>query len=205
MKKSFLGVTVAMVLFLSACSSTAPTLERGNCENGVYTNNFAGIRFTKPDDWFAWTDEEIAELMGVTQELLQNDGANINPKLLELQMIYDAFVQNPSTGTNVQVIFENLSLVMGGANITEQDYLDITWSQLEALTTIVYEREGDVSAYNICGKEYQGVKVKSTMNEMEMEQYYCVRKQGKYMVNIILTVLGGDHAEDIFSNFSQKL
>ena len=69
-----LFMAVLMLLGLCACASEPAEEEkefvpaRGTVENGVYKNEAFGITYTAEDNWDYYTEEEIAETMGVTAE-----------------------------------------------------------------------------------------------------------------------------------------
>lgn len=177
----------------AAETSQENVISRGTWDGNVYTNTFAGITYTKPEDWVAATDEEIAELFG--EEFTVADLENT-----EQQVIMDTMVQNPVTGTNMFVQFENLSMLIGGMNMTTDTYLDVTKSQLTAMDSMNYNVNADYSDIELSGNTYRVLE--ADVSDMNTKQYYCCRKEGKYMIAITITVMGDDSVDDIYNCFS---
>lgn len=173
----------------------------GNSSGGVYTNTFAGIKFTAPESWSFYTDEEIMELMEIGSDMLNDDDA-LAYELSMQATIYSMMAENAETGASVQIMFENLALV-GALGYSADDYADSIASQLEDLTEIEYE-VGEKSNKTIAGEDY--VVIPTTANSMgvDMEQYYLMRKIDGYMMSMIITTVPdlGTTLDDVTSLFS---
>ena len=74
------GLLLALVLVLSmaACGKkdgdggdSQSGFQRGTIENGIYTNTFVGIGCQLSDDWTYYTDEQLAELSGVSRKTME--------------------------------------------------------------------------------------------------------------------------------------
>ena len=102
-------LAVMMLLSVAACNNTpaSPKLTRGTWTGDEYANEFAGIRFTIPDGFVKLSDEELSEALSLGQEFI--DATEDELKLAELNTVYDAMVQDPSTGVNVIIMFEKVT------------------------------------------------------------------------------------------------
>lgn len=167
--------------------------------DNVYKNEYAGLTFNMPDGWTAATDDEIAQLMGLSADLMSEAGMQFTEKMLELQVINDALIRDSATGSSVIVTFENLGLVVGGSKTTEDEYLDIMKESLNATELTSYSF-GDSYEEKIGRESYRVLKADAA--EFDMVQYIYVRKQGSYMIDVIVTVMGTDDIANIMSNFS---
>lgn len=87
---------------------------RGTINGDVYSNQFIGISFTKPELWVYSTDEEIANLMGISAEVLE-DG-NFIMEASKLNTIYDMMVQDAMTGNNI-IILEKKANIWSGLQL----------------------------------------------------------------------------------------
>ena len=62
----------------SEAVSDGPELSVGEINGNVYTNSFTGITYTAPESWAFASDEELAELMGVSADIVAGGDANID-------------------------------------------------------------------------------------------------------------------------------
>lgn len=176
----------------------AEPLARGQWDGDTFINTYTDITFRLPEGWVASTNEELAAIMGVDAELLQDSGLQFDEKLLELQNVYDMMAHETATGSNVIVMYENLALTAGGTSFGEQDYLELLKSQITAEEIMNYQL-GDVYDQEIGGNRFAVLPVEAS--DMGVSQYHCVRKSDKCMVYLILTVLGDRSVDDVIGYF----
>lgn len=202
MKKTTQLIT-AMVLSLAllvGCggggSDSKPS--RGEWSDSTFTSTYAGITFAMPEGWLAATDEEIANLMGVSADVLKESGLNYNKTLLEMQNLYDMMAQDPMSGSNMILMFENLSFVAGGSQIDEAKYIEILTSQLQQ--TGYYDSFGEVSEQKLGANTYSSFSAQG--QGAQFTQTYYLRKNGAYMTCVIVSARGDDSIEDIVKQIS---
>lgn len=190
--KKLTALLLAFVLILSfaACGSDGDTekeLARGVIDGDVYKSDYTGLQFTKPAEWVYSTDEEIAAAMNIGAEAL---GDQFAETLATLTTVYDMMVIDPTTGTNVSIAYENLTL-SGAADMTNEEYLEAMKTQMAAVESmqIVFGEPGTVS---LGDGEYLRVLCTTTLNEMSVEQVYYLRNIDGYM-NFIIVTLAGDY------------
>ena len=111
----------------SKVSEGKAQLTRGENDGVVYRNRFLGFRFTKPESWMYYTDEEVAALTNMTAEMLGSD--KFAQTLAENPSIYDMMAVDLQTGSNVYMGYENLSKTFL-TNITVKQYVDMLKQQL---------------------------------------------------------------------------
>lgn len=171
---------------------------RGSWSGNTYTSEYAGITFKMPDSWNYGSDEEIANLMGVASDIISEAGMEFSKEMLELQNIYDMMAQDPLAGTNVIVMYENLSMSIGGSKYTEAEYLDLMRQQLESMD--LGFTFGEITDATVGGITYKAL---SAMYELGgVEQCYYVRKIDNRMLAIIVSVYGDDSIDDVIACFS---
>lgn len=163
----------------------------------MYSSEFAGLQFTMPEGWLAGTDEEIANLMGIGAEYL-SDAQKWATESAKLSTIYDMMAQDPVTGNNVMVMFENLSMAIGGSKLDEAGYFDVVKKQLENVEDLEYTFNDpfDATAGSI---EFYTVQANET--SVGLDQYYMMHKMDNYMVVMIITIVDDTKLEDILANF----
>jgi hypothetical protein len=178
-----------------AAEETGKELSRGTWNDDVYTNEFAGIQFTLPEGWLVATDEEIANIMGMGAEVMGDD-AKWAMEAAKQASIYDMMAQDPVKMNNVSIMFQNLSMSVGGTNISEKDYLEILEAQMKGIETLDYTY-GDPYETTINGVTFQTLRAETN----NIAQYYMVHRQDKYMVAVILTLVDDTDIEDILAQF----
>lgn len=64
---------------------------RGTVSDNIYMSAFSGLTFTADDKWTFLTDEEIASMLGVTEDDLKND--KLSSTLASTGVVYDMYAQ----------------------------------------------------------------------------------------------------------------
>ena len=203
MKRLSLFLLVIVVISLSAgCSdregqaAEARELVRGTWDGNVFTSEFASLTFTMPDNWVSGSDEEIAALMGVSVEFLSDQGMKITERMLELSTIYDMAAQNPVNGDSILLMYENLTMHIGGTRLTEMLYLESLAEQLDSFE-MGYTFLG-IKDTTIAGQIYKTLE--ASIDIYGLTQYYHARKIDNFMCAIIVTIDQGN--DNMISNLS---
>lgn len=156
---------------------------RGVWTDGVYANDFLNLKFTNPDGWTAAADQEIAEIMGLATEYSEG-GTAFSEAYAKAQNVYDMMTSSTADKTSVIIMAENLALSVGGTSYDEKAYADTVSQQLVAQTDIHYEAKG-TEEINIGSTPY--LMMSMSVNDGVMNQYYLMRRVGKYMATVIIS------------------
>ncbi|MBR4386532.1 MAG: hypothetical protein IKP51_08435 [Treponema sp.] len=194
MKKSFFAFVfflfaVAFVAAEDAQESAAKEFSTGEWNENVYTNDFLGIKYTMPEGWTKYNDEQIAEMMNLGKELL-NDNQKKFAELSKLTTVYHLLANNPMNGDTVCVITEKTFL-----GISAETYSKTLKTQLEALDAIDYQ-VSDITTREIAGREFSELKTTVQAIGFDITQIYYSYRLGKYILSIIVTSRGGDEGID---------
>ena len=198
--KKILVLTLAILMCFGcvACGSEKQ-ISHGTVENNVYTSEFTGITFTAPSGWTYLSEDEIAELMNTTADVFTDD--KFAEAVKDLDNFTDMMVTDPQTGTNVNVLYENLVL-SGNSKITEEEYLDVSIEQMKnAMAGISVELVGSEDA-TLSGANYLRAELKTTASGISMSQYLYMRKVSNYMVVVTVTITSGYELADLEAMFS---
>lgn len=200
-KTALVLLALVMVLGLAACGESIAEqnakIARGEINGNVYTSTYNGITFTKPDSWVYATDAEIAASVNLGAEAL--DQNNFEKTVSEAVSVYDMSVKDPTGGSNVMILYENLSL--SNPKITESEYLATLEKQLKEQTAIAYTI-GQTATKTIGGKVYKSLEMTASYSGISMAQTYYVRKIDNFMVGIIITAIGDTTVDDITAMIS---
>lgn len=195
--KSAVTATPAPTQTLLPTSTPEPTLTKGTWEGDAFTSNFARLRFTLPKGWKALSDEELAKIMGVAEELLKDNKWII--EATKLKTIQDMIAQDPISGNNVLIQYENLSLTPSAESVSETEYMEILKKQMESLKEFNYSF-GEPFSASIAGRDFTGLQANES--KLGYRQYFYLLKQSGYMVTIIVTLSDNTKIEDILPYFS---
>lgn len=214
--KSMLAIvlTASMLFVLSGCGNkeeekTTNDNEKTNVEqenktvefsmgswsDNVYSNDFLGLKFKLPNGWKYSSDEEIAEMMNLGEELL-NDEQKAAAEVSKLNSAYYMVANDPNTGDNISIISEKPAM-----EVTTEFYINQLKTQLQNVNTINYEI-GETSKETVAGKECDTLTVDASMSGVKMTQRYYIYKVDKYVICIISTSTSGEQKiNDIMKNF----
>lgn len=173
---------------------------RGTWEADVYTNDLVGYKYTLPQAWEASSDEAIAELLGVSADVL-SDEDKWAIESAKMTSVYDMMAQDPTSGNNVIVLFENLLLSAGTTDFTAEEYLEATTDLLKNTMNLDYSFDNTYDV-TIAGDTY--VVMSCTENSAGFSQYYITRKVDIYMECIVLTIVDNTKIDDILAQFTNK-
>lgn len=197
-----LCLTACIVMsFMSGCTALKQAVEqraaeerermRGTYDGDVYTSEFADLTFTAPDGWEYQNDEEISEAIGVG---LEHSDTEMSQETIEKESLYDMLVVNTNTGSNIIIMYAKIN---GG--ITEDKFISGFIKSTEEEQALECDFS-DITEINIAADSY-----KTAYNDLSsygLTQHLYIRKIGRHMMNIIISVFEGDNIEDILDHFS---
>lgn len=182
-------LTVLVIVSMAGCQpNEMKTFSRGIWEDNVYINEYLGLRCVLPDGFVAATDEEMAAVMGIGFDAISDDN-EFRKKVAELKVIGDMMASDTANSRSITVSLENLKLSIGGTNIDEAAYAEITRKQLEDLnesTNMDYETL-EQTTVDLGGESYLVMPVLSYGGQLRQEYY--LRRVDEYMLIVLLTGL----------------
>ena len=176
-------------------------ITKGSIEGNIYSSEFSGLNFTKPDSWVFATDEEIAQTMSIGQEVL-DDMTAYQEAVSKMATVYDMMVQDFETGCNISVVYENLTL-SGSVGMTEEEYIEAVTTQLAAIEDMEYTFGETTTMVVLSGEVYRCFSTYVSVNGIQIQQNYYVRAMDNYMNSVIVTLVNGAlSAQDVEAMFS---
>lgn len=192
-------ILCTLVLTLAGCGDTSKNggnnvnFSRGEWVDNQYQNDFAKIKFNLPEGWEKATDEQIAQVMGTGEELLNADQQKW-AELAEKTSVYGMTASDPSTGASVMVTLEKPVL-----KVTPERYIESVKQQLEALDSMQYS-VGDPYTKEIASESYTAADAE-LVGYNGMKQHYYVKAVGDYIVGIIVTTTEDSQLDTILNSF----
>lgn len=122
-------------------------------EDNVYRNEFAALALQMPDGWMPATDEQLAQVSGMTADFYNDK--EFYSELASRTTVLDFYCYDPQTGENINVTYENLLAYNNEEylNMTREEYKDLAIQAIGAQTNMQpTERSSEV--VTLGGEEY---------------------------------------------------
>lgn len=193
-------LAIIMVFMLVACNGQKVELSRGTIEGDVYKNESLGFEFTKPASWVYATDEEIADSLNIAVDNILGD--NFKEALENNPAIYDMMVVDMITGTNINIVYENLKKSFA-TNITEEQYVDALKRQVSGVSGMTVSFPDELEKVKLGEGDFTKCVCNTTLSGFNatMTQVYYLCKVDGYMVSVIVTITSGYTVTDIEAMF----
>lgn len=195
MKTRILALLLAfsMLLCLTACSGgegSAANFSRGTVSDGVYTNSFAGIVFSIPEEWDVYSNEELEEMYG---SILTSDE---DGKMLTC---YD-FVAQAKDGTSFTVSYENLGFLYG-ITIDEEEYLELMLEELRSQMQSAYgDTVCETGRTSVSGKIVPCINATVEVDGMKVCSCFVPKKVGDVMAGITVGALSENAVKEVLTH-----
>lgn len=201
-------VVLALLVSFSACGmqdiatsigeQKNKAVTHGVIEGDRFTSEYADLTFTKPSDWTYSSDDEIAELMNLSAEVLDQNA--FEEAATTMVTVYDMMATNSVTGDNISVVYENLKLT-SNASISEAAYFDAFEEQYT--TQSAFEvTVGERAEVKLGKHTYTRAAFTTNYSGIQMRQYMYARKIDNHMHLIVITLMQDTAIETYEAMFS---
>ena len=173
-----------------AAEDTADTpYEKGTITETDYQSEWLNLKFTPPETVVMNTEEELESVMRQGQSTLEkSSGMELGEDALS-GTVYEMMASSVSGFPNVSLVVEDASL----ENMTVDQYFLAAQQMLDA-TQMGYTYS-EVTDAQIGGQDFRVMETSVTINDYEVLQKYCTRKQGGKFVSIILSYTADTQTE----------
>lgn len=163
--------------------------EKGIITDTDYQSAWLNLKFTPPETVVMNTEEELQSVMQQGQSTLEeSSGVELGEDALS-GTVYEMMASSISGFPNVSVVVEDAAL----ENMTVDQYFLAAQQMLDA-TQMGYTYS-EVTDTQIAGQDFRVMETSVTVNDYEVLQKYCTRKQGGKFVSIILSYTTDTTAE----------
>ena len=163
--------------------------EKGTITDTDYQSAWLNLKFTPPETVVMNTEEELQSVMQQGQSTLEeSSGVELGEDALS-GTVYEMMASSISGFPNVSVVVEDAAL----ENMTVDQYFLAAQQMLDA-TQMGYTYS-EVTDTQIAGQDFRVMETSVTVNDYEVLQKYCTRKQGGKFVSIILSYTTDTTAE----------
>ncbi len=166
---------------------------KGTVSESGWESQWLGMRFTAPDGTRMASEEELAELMGISEDLLSEDLSDIQIKYAELTSVREMMCYDERTKANVIVSVDRLPLKM-----SEEAYAEQLELSLSAVSAMKYEKADEDEQVEIAGTSYlrSGYHVEAMGQSLHTDYY--IRMIDDRVVSVVVTY--GEDAQELASS-----
>lgn len=198
-RASALLLAAVMLFALVGCSSLADAgkkFTRGTVSGNVYHSDFAELTFTAPEDWYFYSDEEIAAVLGTSAELMSDPEAF--EKATESEAI-DFIAVAPDGTTNVGLSFTkgNVLTDLDASLVKSTDTLTEQYGQMGFSCTVKEPVERKLG-----NQTFKVAEFSVDLGNATMTQYFYMAKIGIYLATATVTCTDGTAAATFEAMFS---
>lgn len=176
---------VLLVFCLAGCANVTQdthnpqgSVSRGSIKGNTYTSTSSDLTFTKPSQWRYLTDKELAHALSIPEDAISEK--EFAKSLNKYPSLIDMMVMDDSTGLNMTVGYENISVTMGGV-ITEAEYMEAMTDHLKTMGDMTV---GESVTVKLSGQEYLKTTCSVEIDGILMKTDYYIRGIDTFM-NVI--------------------
>lgn len=202
MKKSFSLLLIFVITAVSLCSCAMfgnTNLMRGTITDNTYTNTSLGITLTLPDGWRFYSTSEIASVMNITKEILED------PDILDstdISTFMDFMAVDAKETNNINMSIENLATT-GNQNLSDEELLAMLQEQVQQQLPSAQYTFSQSTTVTLGNGQFLKTEAQCTYSGIRMSQYIYIRKLGNHAVAITATVTDSSlSSSDIEAMFS---
>ena len=177
---------------------SATPYQQGTATDTDYQSEWLNLKFTPPDTVVMNTQKELESVMKQGQSALEDaSGIELEEDAL-IGTVYEMMASSVSGFPNVSLVVEDAAM----ENMTVDQYFLSAQQMLDA-TQMGYTYE-EITDAQIGDQDFRVMEAKVTVNDYEVIQKYCTRKQGGKFVSIILSYTADttDEADEILAAFT---
>ena len=177
------------------------SFQRGVIDGDTYRNEFFGITFTLPEDHQFATDEELAQVASVTQDMLENEA--VLEALDSGRVIYDMY-EYGYDGQNTNIAIEKVN-AMAGALISEDKYREVCLSKIdEQLAGTGMELVEHAETTQMVGStEHPAVTLTLTYEDRTIYEKLVFIKGGSYFALVTSAAPTAEDADALMAHLSE--
>ena len=105
-----------------AVEEEAAEAQVGSVTGGRYESSFLGIGCELDENWVYASQEEMAELLGVTADMFEDE--SYAEAMKNADMFYDMYAIVADGTTSINVLVQNLGLIYGTV-LSEEEYVEL--------------------------------------------------------------------------------
>ncbi len=199
--KKLISLAVAAVLamtVLSGCGSLPSISDAmGSNDGTVYQSDATGLKFTVSGNWRFMTEDEIEQITGVTQDILDEAGEDADVS----SQAYAMMAMDETTGNNVNVMVQ---VIADASGIDMDELLNQTEKEIESMGNSIGMTYtfSDHSTAKLSGIEFHKITANADFSGVSYVQGCYIAFVNNVCVNATITSYDGTPLEDIEAMFN---
>lgn len=198
------GCVLAPAISAAAAPGEVEEYQTGTIENNTYSNEFFGIGCELDDTWKILNEEELAELSGLTFDMLEEGGMGNSDRIAmeNGNFVFDFFAQKLDNTAAINITVGNMGVLYGTA-LTEEGHIDATTEQIvKSLESTGYENvASEKTTVMFAGTEHAALIVYGESAGMPIYQTLVVIRKSIYVGTVGLTTANEDTTGDLVTLF----
>jgi hypothetical protein len=200
-KVTFIFAAAAAAWLLTGCGGMSASVRQfdvGTIDGDTYTNVFADLTFTLPEGWVFVTGDEFDQFFEYADdEAFGEERSDFEEYEVEATE-YCMYARAEDQSSGAMVMFDRLSGDIDRTDITEDEYMDLTWQQLSDNDDMEFEfvnrTDAVLGAYNFKA-------LAALTPDIEMAQGFYIRRVGDYMLNVYIYICDEQSIDTIETYF----
>ena len=170
-------------------AENAETYVFGTFTETGYESPYVGYCFTTPEGYVLYSQEEMAQLMGISMDMLSDDYNALQRSYLESAIVYDMMAANTENPmNNVNVVVQQ----MDTSEYTLETVVDANVQELSSLTSMECKVSEGYEMVTVAGTEFAKLTAKVTGNGVTANQEYYIALLPTGIVTITITTDSAD-------------
>ena len=179
MKKKFCMMLLCSMLGMTACSQ--PSTQQTQTVITEVSSQPGGVAFLLTEEWTVQRAEELAETMNLKEG-----------------QTCDLLAENTTTGTYINILYEDLTKTEGGILIQMEDYVKYIQENLQLSEQYTYTCTEPV-IQNLHGVEYYTFEAQVSIPQQKGTQYFYIRRIDDTVMVMSIGVFGEDTIESLLN------
>ncbi len=176
----------------------ADSYVKGTTTDDGWESEYWNLRFTAPEGIFMLSEEGLDALMGISEDIVQENYSEKQQEYLEMTTLYEMVATSAEGDPNVAVSVEKL-MVRG---MTTEDYKKVALLHLRMLQNPVYEILEDNGTAEIAGETFAMVNTTAKGEDDYLQDYYFrVEDDRALIITITYREATADQAPALLGGF----
>lgn len=170
---------------------------RGIIEGDVYTNELVQLGFQLPEGWCFASDSEIAQITGLTQDMIGEDMSKLLDQGLSAMVFY-AFNDQGTSNVNM-----NVQKVPGVSALPMDTYTESVCDMIPNLMAQANMTVNSIEAREVefAGETRLGIFYETEFSGAVLQQFSYYLASGDYLATVTVTCQDADEIPQIIAQF----
>ncbi len=169
----------------------------GSWDGNTFHNETTGITFQCPESWTIYSNEELAQNLGIDASLFTEEGAK---ELASAAVFADFMAIDTATGNNISLMYENLDVTSPLVDVSLEEYADIVYAQAAGSSDATYT-EGEKETRTLWGKDCILVPLYGSISGIDFAQYMILFEEGPLVGLVTVSCFDGTDVDTFLGYF----